>query len=71
MRLAVTTHLTGLRGSATALVVLSSRVMRASRAVGAVGVLAPSRLERQDSAALFALLGARDKAVAQLREHHF
>jgi NtrC-family two-component system sensor histidine kinase KinB len=26
-------------------------------------------LERQDSAALFALLGARDKAVAQLREH--
>jgi two-component system, NtrC family, sensor histidine kinase KinB len=27
------------------------------------------RLERQDSAALFALLGARDKAMAQLREH--
>lgn len=26
-------------------------------------------LERQDSAALFALLGAREKAVAQLREH--
>lgn len=26
-------------------------------------------LERQDSAALFALLGARDKAMAQLREH--
>ena len=26
-------------------------------------------LERQDSAALFALLGARDKAVDQLREH--
>jgi PAS domain S-box-containing protein len=26
-------------------------------------------LERQDSAALFALLGARDKALAQLREH--
>ena len=26
-------------------------------------------LERQDSAALFALLGARDKAIAQLREH--
>ena len=26
-------------------------------------------LERQDSAAVFALLGARDKAVAQLREH--
>src|SRR6266851_3527573 len=26
-------------------------------------------LERQDSAALFALLGARDKATAQLREH--
>ena len=26
-------------------------------------------LERQDSAALFALLGARDKASAQLREH--
>src|ERR1051325_3813833 len=26
-------------------------------------------LERQDSAALFALLGARDRAVAQLREH--
>src|SRR6185295_1101012 len=26
-------------------------------------------LERQDSAALFALLGARDKAAAQLREH--
>jgi hypothetical protein len=26
-------------------------------------------LERQDSAALFALLGARDKAVAQLQEH--
>jgi len=26
-------------------------------------------LERQDSAALFALLGAREKAMAQLREH--
>src|SRR6476469_5537830 len=26
-------------------------------------------LERQDSAALFALLGARDKAKAQLRDH--
>src|SRR5436189_1025224 len=26
-------------------------------------------LERQDSAALFALLGARDKAMTQLREH--
>jgi len=26
-------------------------------------------LERQDSAALFALLGAREKAIAQLREH--
>ena len=26
-------------------------------------------LERQDSAALFALLGARDKAMVQLREH--
>src|SRR3977135_3042020 len=26
-------------------------------------------LERQDSAALFALLGARERAVAQLREH--
>jgi NtrC-family two-component system sensor histidine kinase KinB len=26
-------------------------------------------LERQDSAALFALLGARDRAIAQLREH--
>src|SRR6266850_392384 len=26
-------------------------------------------LERQDSAALFALLGARDKAITQLREH--
>src|SRR5678815_5283919 len=26
-------------------------------------------LERQDSAALFALLGAREKAVTQLREH--
>src|SRR6266446_4979077 len=26
-------------------------------------------LERQDSAALFALLGARDKAMKQLREH--
>src|SRR5689334_8193899 len=26
-------------------------------------------LERQDSAALFALLGAREKALAQLREH--
>ncbi len=26
-------------------------------------------LERQDSAALFALLGARDKAMAQMREH--
>src|SRR5258708_22296997 len=26
-------------------------------------------LERQDSAALFALLGARDQAMAQLREH--
>src|SRR4029078_13345544 len=26
-------------------------------------------LERQDSAALFVLLGAREKAVAQLREH--
>src|SRR6266550_608189 len=26
-------------------------------------------LERQDSAALFALLGARDKATTQLREH--
>jgi PAS domain S-box-containing protein len=26
-------------------------------------------LERQDSAALFALLGARDKAISQLREH--
>src|ERR1044071_9424141 len=26
-------------------------------------------LERQDSAALFALLGARDKALTQLREH--
>src|SRR5215467_9220702 len=26
-------------------------------------------LERQDSAALFALLGAHDKAIAQLREH--
>src|SRR6476619_6416722 len=26
-------------------------------------------LERQDSAALFALLGARDKAAAQLHEH--
>src|SRR5215470_13618111 len=26
-------------------------------------------LERQDSAAVFALLGARDKAAAQLREH--
>jgi NtrC-family two-component system sensor histidine kinase KinB len=26
-------------------------------------------LERQDSAALFALMGARDKAMAQLREH--
>src|SRR5882762_2520728 len=26
-------------------------------------------LERQDSAALFALLGARDKAMNQLREH--
>src|ERR1700704_379781 len=26
-------------------------------------------LERQDSAALFALLGARDKAATQLREH--
>src|SRR5258705_11939793 len=27
------------------------------------------RLERQDSAALFALLGAHDQALAQLREH--
>src|SRR5947207_15095720 len=27
-------------------------------------------LERQDSAALFALLGAREKAMAQLHEHH-
>jgi len=26
-------------------------------------------LERQDSAALFALLGARERAIAQLREH--
>src|SRR5215813_14596516 len=26
-------------------------------------------LERQDSAAVFALLGAREKAIAQLREH--
>ena len=26
-------------------------------------------LERQDSAALFVLLGAREKAIAQLREH--
>src|SRR6476659_10743629 len=26
-------------------------------------------LERQDSAALFALLGARERALAQLREH--
>src|SRR6266850_6375850 len=26
-------------------------------------------LERQDSAALFALLGAREKAIGQLREH--
>jgi hypothetical protein len=26
-------------------------------------------LDRQDSAALFALLGAHDKAIAQLREH--